>query len=55
MAAILKLLTLPAVPTFLVVAARSALPAVRRPVSRSLSRYRFEVSNVTFGPRDLSM
>ena len=54
MSAFVKLLVMPAVPTFVVVAARSALPAVRRwPVTGPLSRFRFGVPDVTFAPRDL--
>jgi len=56
MAAFLKLLALPTVPTFVLVAARNALPSVRRlPVTRPLSRYRFNVPEVIFMPRDLGM
>jgi len=54
--AFLKLLALPTVPTFVMVAARNALPAVRRlPITKPMSRYRFEVPAITFGPRDLGM
>ena len=56
MSALLKMLALPTVPTFVIVAARNALPAVRRlPVTKPISRYRFDVPTVKFGPRDFGM
>ena len=54
MAGFLRFLVMPAVPTFILVAARSAIPVVRRfPAPALLSRYRFAGPEVKFGPRDL--
>lgn len=55
MAAFLKLLALPTVPTFVLVAARNALPSVRRLPVRPASRYRFDVPEAIFLPGDLGM
>lgn len=56
MAALLRLLSLPTLPAFVLVAAKNALPAIRRlPVTKPLSRYRFDAPEVTFGPRDFGM
>ncbi len=56
MSAILKMFTMPTVPTFVMVAARNVLPAVRRlPGTGPMSRYRFDVPTITFDPRDLGM
>jgi hypothetical protein len=56
MAAFLRLLIMLAVPTFALVAARNALPVIRRlPATKPLSRYRFGVPDVRFAPRDLGM
>jgi len=56
MAGFLRFLVMPAVPAFVVLAVKSALPAVRRrPAARPLSRYWFAVPEVRFAPSDLGM
>jgi hypothetical protein len=56
MSALLKMLVLPTVPTFVMVAAKNALPAVRRiPAAKPMARYRLDAPIVTFSPRDFGM
>ncbi len=54
MAGFLRLLVMPAVPAYVLLTARRALPGVRRLTSLGpVSRYHFAVPDVTFLPRDL--
>ncbi len=54
MAGFLRLLVMPAVPAYVLLTARRALPGVRRLNSLApVTRDRFAVPDVTFLPRDL--